>query len=465
MFFVFAACILIMHFLIHPGTSDDQASLELTSGYTLVQWVTMRYSFWSARFIQEGIGYIMIRHYLLWRFMDAGMWIALPLLFQYLSDARGNERYLSLFLIAVFPFRIMTSAGWVCTTITYLWPVFFGGLFFALLKKMLTERHWEQKALQIVEYIIMILSLIIAINHELLAAIILMILVFLWGYRFFREKKNSILLLACSLLTLADIVFILLAPGNRNRIAAETEFKNADFGGYSLFHKLYLGILHTVDLLLDEPCALFTVLCILLVIGGLVCVRSKMSAILSGVIAIVLFGFQQMATFYKIKEVWEINFRSLRTYIPIVLGGAMAFSVVMVLWMILRRERDSFEALLSIVVFLGGIATTVVMGFTPTIYQSSWRASTFTLFAVMYTAMLVYRRLNRNLLCGLSIFSDEDNDHDSGRSEQVYGHGERDNSEQYLKQIIYEARMTAFWITLLIAAGGFDFWMIRACKL
>ncbi len=420
---VFALCVIVMHFLIHPGTSDDQASLELTRDFTLTEWVIWRFNSWSARWIQEAIGYILIRNHLLWRVLDAILWIVLPFLLNYLIDAEGHERYAVFFLIAVYPFAEFTSAGWVCTTITYFWPVFFGLVFFSLLKK-----RARMKRLSVFEYIVLFLSLIVSVNHELFAALALMILLFLSAYLYYSRKKISLLLSVCELIAITDIMVVLLSPGNRSRAVVEMAAVNADYAGYSVVHKLYIGFLRLVDILLDEQNAIFAVLCILLVIGGIACSKQLVAVVQAALLAIILFGFGYVIRFYKIKEVWEFDRMSLQAYIPVVLGVVTFTAVCILLWMIFGEDRERFTALLALTVFLGGLATTGVMGFSPTIYMSGKRTSTFTCFAVLYIALLVYRKLNRSLN-------------------------------------LWKMHMAAFWITVTAAAGGYDFWMIYALDL
>ncbi len=255
-YLIFALCVIAMHFLIHPGRSDDEATLEITKNHSLISWVVWRFQEWSSRFIQEGMGFLAIRHQMLWRVLDAGMWIVFPALLNELTDAKGNERHLSFFLIAIYPFADFTSAGWVCTTVTYFWPVFLGLVFFVLLKKYMCLGH-----LTVLEYIVMFLSLIISVNHELFAALVLMILLCLTIEHYCGEKKISPIMIICSLIAVADIIMVLVSPGNQKRAATETLAQNADFAKYSFLHKFYLGFMRLVDVLVDERNAiLYTVL-------------------------------------------------------------------------------------------------------------------------------------------------------------------------------------------------------------
>ena len=66
--------------------------------------------------------------------------------------------------------------------------------------------------------------------------------------------------------------------------------------------------------------------------------------------------------------------------------------MIMTLYYLFAKD-DKYLCGLMIVCFLVGIATTGVMGFSPTIYASAERTSVFMLFSFLYLILLLFRKI------------------------------------------------------------------------
>ena len=384
---IYVIGVICMHYFMQMDIRDDLVSKEITKDFSMIEWVIYRYYNWSARFVQEGMGYYMIWHPMLWRCINIIIMIFIPVLYMYITDAKGLEKYFCIIVFLLYPIIDMKSAGWICTTNTYLWPAFFGLIVCALIKNYIDisrKTSWYK-------YIIFYIVLIIACDHELLAVVLLMILLYSIIAYYNKTHKFSFFLISGLIINISNIVLILFSPGNQIRKESETVIWFAEYADFSMWQKVYLGIVRIFNILVMEFDPIYVAFCILLCISVCLYSKSIFKSIASAVPLTICFVLKTMLKFYAVGDVTEINLNQLGTYIPFLLAVITLVCITISLTAIFENVKN---IALPIVVLYGGLATTFAMGFSPTIYASEKRTSTFMYFSFMYILLLLLQKIN-----------------------------------------------------------------------
>ena len=382
---VFVLGVIIMHLFMRTDLYDDALNIELNSGYSAFEWVSFRYYAWSSRYIQEFIGYFILKAPTVWMVLDIIFVSLMPFFLTDITDAKGSEKYLAFFLLTLYPVLQQSEAGWICTTMTYVWPVFFGLLTFLIFKRLLNSEKMKWYLL-----VLFYLSMLIASNHELLA--VLMICVFIYeAFVMFLKKtvdrKKLLLILFAVILGVLNIAIIMMSPGLRARASIEVRF----FEGYetlSIVRRLYLGINRCVKIFVTSPNAIFIIFTAVLAFISLKRARHIISKIVCVLPTVFLFAIHLVyPVVFVTSDVYEVHFSDPNTMNVLLCGGLMLIFLSFAILVAFRD--DQAKGFLNVIVFVIGFATTAAMGFSPTIYASGYRTSIFTYFSLIFVIISV----------------------------------------------------------------------------
>ncbi|WP_029071356.1 hypothetical protein [Kandleria vitulina] len=138
----FLVYIILIHLCTREYVGDAlQYFKKVLDNYSLLDGTIMRYNTWTSRVIIEIPLYLITHnmHVYIWVFLDIIILIILALSLMKLTQYKQNK--LIILLIILYPFTEMSSAGWIATTINYLWPLALGCTSFVLLDKMYRNEH------------------------------------------------------------------------------------------------------------------------------------------------------------------------------------------------------------------------------------------------------------------------------------------------------------------------------------
>ena len=157
---------LIWHLVIKISAGDDVVYFQtLMDGRSIWEILAHRYATWSSRMAIEFVLIPLVQVSWLWKILDIIIYTLIPVLLYRLlnnyteyidenvswsdkdSDREESKSILKWLVCAfmlLYPFSDMVSAGWIATTVNYLWPLF-GILYIALLLQKLAQNkllHW-----------------------------------------------------------------------------------------------------------------------------------------------------------------------------------------------------------------------------------------------------------------------------------------------------------------------------------
>lgn len=133
---VYFVAVLVLVLQMRTDLWEDSATIDMLNQFSKVtDWVVCRYNTWSARFLQESIGYFMVPRPQLWKIVEIAVIYSIPFLFTKILGWKMEDFPITILGFVLFPITTMASAGWMCTSMTYLWPVCFAMVYFMFLFK------------------------------------------------------------------------------------------------------------------------------------------------------------------------------------------------------------------------------------------------------------------------------------------------------------------------------------------
>lgn len=245
---VFFSILFLIHLPIETGWGDDVFFAEENA--PLGVFLADRYRTWTSRVVIEaGVWLLAAAPAWLWKILNTLMvlllvWIAADLfgIESGRSETKIPAQVIFFSMLGCLPVLSLCDAGWIATTLNYLWPMTLG------LVAMRPVKHWirEEKCPQW-EYPVCPVCMICAANMEQGAAVLLG--VYLLGGAYISHRRGKLpsfyyVLLFC---VAASVLFILTTPGNAYRFTAETKQWFPGFDELSLAEKLLMGFIDSVN--------------------------------------------------------------------------------------------------------------------------------------------------------------------------------------------------------------------------
>lgn len=388
-FLITALVAVVWHVTLTVAVGDDLVYFKtLLDGRSIWEILAHRYQTWSSRLALEFVLIPIVHHTFLWRVLDVVIYASIPVMLCKLIDAKGTLRWYVTAFVLLYPFSDMMSAGWISTTTNYLWPlwcIFFLGV---LLKKMLQGeriRWWEAAA--------GILACVYGSSQEQVAVILLLLFVlsilYLW-----KEKRYKLpYLYILSGIDIASLAAILLCPGNAIRKAQEIEGRMPEFAEFTFGEKLYMGLVNVERIFIADLNNVFLIVVVTLALLVYLKTRDYRKTLLSGVPALVLLGQSvirmshvRFANIFVIPEqATDWNFKSPETYLPLFFLLVCILGILYALYQLMKEDMARY---FGTVLLLGcGLASGVVMGFSPTIYASADRPYIYLYFILLYVCL------------------------------------------------------------------------------
>ena len=243
LFAAFFLALFLLEGFCDTGTHDDAVYADVLQRYgSLWRFLGERFQTWSSRFVGDGLSVLLCPHPMLWRILNAALSAALLLFSGIIFSKKRLPALYSLLLFASFFLisaqpHILSGAGWITTTVNYLWPFAFGVFALYPFSRLLSGESCPPAV-----HLLCAFFLLLSANTEQTAVILC--LLHAAAFPLLRKRKQLPLWYMVHLLLLAvSIALILLCPGNRIRIARETLSHMPYFSELTIADKLFSGFL------------------------------------------------------------------------------------------------------------------------------------------------------------------------------------------------------------------------------
>lgn len=395
----------ILMFFITPNKHDDQVFLESVTGTSVWSYVGPRYYTWSSRLIIEFVlcSVLKISKYL-WILIEALMVTLVGYSISKLfikKDENHNENMIMLIsMILIYPITQMNSAGWAATTINYMWPLALG--LFALIP---IRKIWDGEKIKFWQYPLYVLALIFSANQEQACAILLGAYLLFAILMIIKNKKIHPFMVIQNILLIASLVFILTCPGNSVRTQTEIANQFNDFEMLTVLDKIGLGFTSTMGMIIEKKNIVFALMSILISVNIFMNYKEKLYRVVS---LVPVFSILSLCYFSKIivdifpyfgtlkgliteEQVMltAISCNNMLYVIPIIFAAANFICISMSLLLMFKKINKN----VALLVFLAGLASRLIMGFSPTVFLSGERTMLFFEFAMIIVSLLVWQEI------------------------------------------------------------------------
>lgn len=391
----------LYHLKIGAISGDDPFFAAATDDKTMWQFLSERYQTWTSRIVIDFLVVSLVDHLIVWKILDIIVFSSMPVLFAKILGDTKLVRWCSAAAILLYPFHDVGSAGWVTTTINYLWPIWGILLVGVLVKKVLCQEKilWYEIAAGVI-------GCILASSHEQ-AAVVLFIILLLAGIWLVRKHCLKVPVYYLMLLiNMASLIFILTCPGNGNRNAVGT-VDMPEFANYTLFDKAYLGLLSIERVFIANVDIVFFMVVLLLAVLVYIKTSDYKKTLISSLPVLILLGQSVIKTAYPElnglfvvpEQVTVWSYGELSAWIPMVYLAVTVASILVALFWLMEDMQEYISAVL----LLGcGFAAGLVIGFTATIYVSGDRVYITLYFILLFISVYCIRRMEKELRDKLS---------------------------------------------------------------
>lgn len=396
---------LVLMIFITPNKYDDAVFLENIHGTSIWSYVAPRYFTWTSRFLIEYVlcGVLKVSKYL-WILIEALMvtlaGYSISKLF--VKDNKKENNIMLLFMILVYPITAMNSAGWAATTVNYMWPL--ATCLFAIVP---IRKIWDEEKIKFWQYPLYTLALIFAGNAEQSCAILFGTYLLFTVLMIIKNKKIHPYMIIQTLFIIASLIFILTCPGNVVRTIQETEDFFKDFEMLTLLDKVGLGFTSTMGLIVEKGNMVFAIMCIIIAVYIFSNYKEKLyrTVALIPVFSIFVTCFSMYTTnlmfpyFGAFRELiteeqimlTAANSNNLLYTVPFMFAAVNFICIIMSLLLIFKNLKNN----VAVLVFFVGLASRLVIGFSPTVFLSRERTMIFLDFAMIIVTFLVWQELTK----------------------------------------------------------------------
>lgn len=406
--FVIVVLVYTVVLSITPIVADD---LDLINKYVGITWfqewnnILFDYYNWSSRVIINAAIHIFLGHRKIYWVLATGillfmLLVALDTIFNPEKDKKKNLAIILVFTI--FPFYLLAGSGWRVGTISYFWTI--TAAVIGMIPLVMITR---EERVPIPMLVFSTLSLIFAGNLEQCLVVLLAIYSAFFCYFFIKKKLQWAFLVQCVTL-LASFVFILTAPGNGARAQTESTVRFKDFEMLSLLDKLDLGFASTMQKIIFTGNAVFLIFVILLAIYIVSNYKSKLYRVI-GIIPLTVGLIAGYAKTWLIAEYNNIsnlvgavppngmitvdNYLSLFPYVKIAIFLFTGIAIVIGLYLVFG---NTYKTIFAEALLFGGIASRVILGFSPSIWVSGDRTYVFLYFCLLMISLMIINQIKKD---------------------------------------------------------------------
>lgn len=373
---------------------DDYVFRDLLIENGFIGTLSIRWKTWTSRLIIESILLLVTQNMWIWKILNSIMLVVLVHAISKLTFAKitlGNI-ILTFFIIHLYPFIDMYSAGWMATSVNYLWPLTLMTVAFIPIRKRITGNITINNQ----TFFIYAICAILSVNNEQVAFITLLVGFFSFGYARYIKKTNYYYPLLLGIIGLISVIIISICPGNQARITTDISIYSPHWDLMHFYDKLFVAIQTTSAVLLKHTYILLIAVSLLFIIG---LYRNKLSfdsillflffAVLiiirficniKGSIILPLFAYQPSET--------NLYYPLVSSILLFLLHFTVLFSFPFLVWRIIGKD-----SLPIVILLLIGIASRLLVGFSPTFIASGNRTMIFYYFALLYSIVYMTQKI------------------------------------------------------------------------
>lgn len=386
--------LLIVHLFLPLNWSDDAVFLKKTADKDIFEFLNG-----SARPFTDGLTYIFSRNQWLWRILNPFvLTVAVWSVHKTAPLKTKNNKTLLICFAVLFPTFILVDAGFIATTVNYLWPVTFG-----ILNLIPAINSIQGKKTNILFLVLLIPLLVYSTNMQQLCAVLLAIFPSIIIYFIIKKKSFKPYFILQFFITAAGTLFSLYVnfTGDNSRIIRETNRYFPEFGELNFIEKFELGFsstFYSMTMEIRQAFAGFIIFTALLIFLTFKANKNKIQKSLSLAPAIfsVIFGILSLIPDNNSSF---INFLTNEMQHPRLDKASYSFNIlpdiffiiicITIMYNIWTLIKDTEYKIISESIFLLGLGSRILMGFSPTVWASGYRTYCILFISFIYISLIL----------------------------------------------------------------------------
>lgn len=409
-YYFIAIFFLVIHVFAHTNYWDDLVIKTYLPehGFNLYELARYIYTSWSSRvfvIVIEGIiGYLPDY---VWRITD----VLVILLFYYcikyfslLNEKVESRNAIYPLLFCCYPFSLMATAGWMTTTIGYIWTLGIGCFCIVYTLRYL---HNEIKIGKF-GYIIFGGLAVFSSNMEIVGVVMLICFI-LEFFEATQQKKNRFIFFEGIIISAVNIILVFISPGNKCRLYKDAAFHDTEaFFSLSFLGKLRMAINSSFYHFTSVPNVVLFIFCFFIVVSVAQKCNNKMKRFISIIpLSIDLIWTVYFFVFYTLKNEEltylypDMTFKIYGKVEQYFASVSCIVLIIAIIYSLIVIADDSQISSRWILIFILGLIPETALGFTTTISASILRTVIFIYFSLIILTLQIF---NRNIKYSNNIF-------------------------------------------------------------
>lgn len=386
-FFVFA---LFIHMFLPLNWADDTVFMKKAANTDIISFLNG-----SARPFTDGMTYILIKNQWLWRILNPLILSLLSFSIIRTAPVLSDKKCINwVCVLIVFPTMIMVDAGFIATTVNYLWAVTFGIL---NLLPLVNSYHGRKNS--VLFLILLIPLLVYSTNMQQMCAVLLAVFFFANLYFIFKKSFRPYIFLQFVITLLGALYSLSLNfTGDNSRFIRESGRYFPDFEQLNIFEKAELGFSSTFYCMTMEIRFAFAGFFLFALFLATTCFRKNKSVftkLLScvPVVCSLVFGIASLFTKNSIAGDLK-HFRMTKAFYSFEPVADIIFILIMIILMfcIWNLIENMEQKLFAECAFLLGLGSRMLMGFSPTVWASGYRTFCIMFITFIYIVLIIFNQ-------------------------------------------------------------------------
>ena len=375
--------------------SDDAVVAPTIYSQTLMQNFIARWEY-NGRIFTDVLANLFYRMPLVvWKLFDVSVYIAIALLTCVIfTENRWKDIAIVCTLILLFPMNYLSSAGYIATSTNYVYPV---ACLLTVMYQLFTAR--KRKQIPWLSYPIMVTCVLYITNHDQSGMVLIGGLFIYLFYCIGTREDKKIICGISTWLAFSVICYALtfVIPGHIYRMTDTSEMEHwfPQYATWTLTKKVYHGFSTTIANFLFSDVKVFALVSILLFILTLSQGKIYNKIVAAVPLAVMLtsdyIGIDKFIVYYDYSCGMPDLIPPSQNIIPLILSVVSVCSIFFIACNCMSEERKYLVLMLLIL----ASGSREMMGFSATLYASSFRTFTFFLYAVIACCLLMLQDLKK----------------------------------------------------------------------
>lgn len=415
---IFGIVIAVFSLFMNSDRMDDVTLYgDIMEYCPLLTWLEYRWDTWTSRVLLDGVSVLMIAWNIwIFRVINWCMWMLLIYSIAELLQIQKNKQlsYILILAFLIYPFKVIGSVGWCNVGVIYVWTSALGCYAITSYTKLYRDAEKYNKKMKLFFAVSMCIAAVFAGNQEMVCAILCAVFGMLWLLTWKKADRFYRIVVSMQfLLVVGELLVILTCKGNYIRKMQEAERWMPEYVDFTFLDKLSIGITDTINGLFVRE----SFLCLLFAIAVCMAVFARTRLLSFRCVALVPVLFMMGTRFAPNLVQNEFTYlENFWKYMPTprqndfsnmdqetVIGLLMWLAVFACLILSVYITCENFQEMAFYSIVLGsGLATRVVVGFSPSVYVSGSRTFYFLdvliIFCMGYLLKRYYNRISADRL-------------------------------------------------------------------